>query len=274
MSILKNTKLNYYRVLSISAFVAYYGYLLIAYLEFYALPANYINEYVRLDLATYSLEYFDRWVEYSPIYDFIIITFPTLLLWNNAICRIAFYGIFISTYILHPTPNPTLTIIGLVSQGFYTFFIAGVGFLIYSDILRVNVLHKIILIISSIFYSSLVFFMATAVALASAFGAKNEREQFIEQHFSYAEQVTGLTIGTPPSQLFIFLLLSLGVFAKGKIRALLIFCSWVSLAVFIPMQVESNTYFLLADIYTILSATLFIHTLIRLHVSATSDAPV
>lgn len=274
MNMLENTKLDYFRILPISAFVAYYGYLLIAYLEFYALPANYINEYVRLDLATYSLEHFDRWVQPSPIYDFIIITFPTLLLWNNAICRIAFYGAFISIYILYPAPNPTLTIVGLVSQGFYTFFIVGVGFVLYSDILRVNVFHKLILIISSIFYSALAFFMATAVAFASAFGARNEREQFAEQHSNYAEQVTGLTIGMPPAQILIFLLLSLGVFAGGKQRALLVFLSWVSLAVFVPMKVEWNTYFLLADMYTVLSAILFIHTLIRLHVSTNRGTPM
>lgn len=251
----KTDRITNYLSINNLTMIMFYMYLSISWFEFYWYSNSYLNEYTRLDLATYTLDKYDSWVSSAKYYDFIIFIFPALLLWNSLFIRLIFYVCFFMLYFVSNIPNLDFTVFGLISQSFYTIVVAFVGFLFCADIVKVSRYARPFLnLVNSKVYLILVYFTALLTVFSSMFGRYSEREQFVHQQLDiYSDSLT-LIIGMPLAQAALFMACSLGIFVTGKLRVLLVISSWFALAAFIPMRLEWNAYFMLSDLYTLLSA--------------------
>lgn len=235
----------------------FYIYLSVTWFEFYWYGDNYLDEYLRLDVATYTLTDYEQWISSAIVYDFIIVTSPALLLWKKLFIRSIFYGCFFALYLFPSIPNPNLTVLGLVSQSLYTVVVAFVGFLLCSDILKTFRFDKSFLnFVNSRVYCILTYSTALLVVISSIFGKRPEREYFVQQYSENFSDIFSIVIGMPSVQIILFMACSLGIFSTGNSRVVLIILSWITLAVFVPIRLEWNMYFMLSDLYVLLSSVM------------------
>lgn len=261
---LKNSyEISLQRILSLSVFV-----ILLIYHYWYAQETSwYSEEYMQaaftLEVVTGNLDAYGMSPPGLDFYDIAYLLYPLLLLSTHLLARLAFYIAFVLlTYVIDSTYS-NLHVLGFLSQTLFSLVVVALGFLLYSDLRRFSTdKRKLFNRLQTKEFRIFIFMLAAIVVLTSAFGWQAEKQAAVNEFFlRYADFSTEIEPGTPYYQLGLFLLLSVGVFLPKEKKILPVALSWLALSITTGLRVESPTYFLIGDVYILLSAMLVWSTL-------------